>query len=109
MKNKKTNNGCQNIFFYRASSMLQSDKTFAMVRVFLGDLYPGIYLTKRESEYVLQALRGKRRKTIANDMRIGVRTLDSYIKSIKAKLGCRCSQEILDAIEKTDFIKNASN
>ena len=79
------------------------------LRIFLGNHYPGVYLTRRESEYAFYSLQGKKRREIALNLQISIRTLDSYINSIKIKLGCTRARDIIGLIKKTDFIEKAEN
>ena len=81
-------------------------RSTTVIRVFLGDLYPGVYLNRRESEYVFLLLQGKKRREIAANLQIGIRTLDSYIQTIKIKLRCQRARDILLCIRQTDFVKN---
>lgn len=52
-------------------------------------------LTKRETECLLLLLEGKINKEIANLLKIGVRTVESYIDNIKKKLGCNNKSGII--------------
>lgn len=84
-----------------------SDENNAVSRIFLGEVYPGVYLTRREAQYIFKAFQGKRREQIAMDLQISVRTLDCYIQSIKLKLGCRTAREIMRRLHQTDFLRNS--
>ena len=70
-------------------------------RLFLGEVYPGIYFTRREAQYIHKCAQGKRREEIAAELNISVRTLDCYIQSIKVKLGCRSSRDIMRQLYST--------
>lgn len=52
-------------------------------------------LSKRETECLLHLLEGKSNKEIASQLFISVRTVESYIDSIKTKLGCFNKSELL--------------
>lgn len=84
-----------------------SDTKNPVSRIFLGEVYPGVYLTRREAQYIYKAFQGKRREQIAQDLQISVRTLDCYIQSIKLKLGCRTAREIMRCLHQTDFLRNS--
>ena len=56
-------------------------------RIFLGDEYPGIYLTVREGE-LSQLLIDYRYREIAELMDISRRTIEYYTTNIKKKLRC---------------------
>ena len=72
---------------------------------YLGDEYPGIYLTKRELEVAYQLLQGATIKKIARQLAISSRTIESYIKHLKFKLKCRYKKELINALSKIDIIK----
>ena len=70
---------------------------------YLGEKYKGIYLTKREAECVSCMLQGYTVNQSAALLSLSPRTVEFYIKNIKAKLKCRKKAELLACIRESDF------
>lgn len=71
----------------------------------LGDYFPGISLAEREAECVYLLLQNKRYKQISSEMNISLRTVETYIKNIRAKLRCNKKAEIIELIQRSAFLK----
>lgn len=76
------------------------------VRVYLGESYPGVYLTLREAECIYNLLMYNKRKCVAELLGISVRTVDYYVAEVKIKLNCHSQKEVLQMISYTDFFTN---
>jgi DNA-binding CsgD family transcriptional regulator len=73
---------------------------------FLGESYPGVYLTRREAECMSKFLGEKTVVEAALDLNLSPRTVEFYLKNIKNKLACRTKTELVCKIKETDFAKN---
>ena len=78
----------------------------SLVRYRLGAKYGNIYLTKREAECMVWLLRGKTTSNIATILELSSRTVESYIKNMKTKTGCRTKSELIDLINASEFTKH---
>ena len=72
----------------------------------LGDKYGAIYFTKREAECMVLLLKGKTINSVASLLRLSPRTVEYYIKNMKAKLGCRTKFELIDKVYASEFLDN---
>lgn len=63
-------------------------------RFFLGDDYPGVYLTVREAELAQLVVEHKYHE-IADLMGISCRTIEYYTMNIKKKLRCQHKRELI--------------
>lgn len=70
----------------------------------LGADFPGIRLAEREAECVYLLLQNKRYKQIGSEMNISLRTVETYIKNIRAKLRCNKKAEIIEIIKRSAFL-----
>ena len=64
------------------------------------------YFTNREVECMKLLLQYKTISGIAAILQLSPRTVEYYIKNMKAKIGCRTKLELLDIICTSDFMKN---
>lgn len=55
-------------------------------------------LTARESECLMELIKGKTAAQIAETLSLSKRTVESYLDNIKGKLGCRSKSELLDKV-----------
>jgi DNA-binding NarL/FixJ family response regulator len=70
-----------------------------MGRTGAGDAAPAPVLTPRELDVVRLMARGRSNKEIAADLRLGLRTVETYVSNVLAKLGARSrTQAVLKAI-----------
>lgn len=83
-----------------------SNKSRESKRVYLGDQYPDVYLTTRQAECVYYLMLYRRRKYIAEQLGISIRTVDCYLNEVKAKINSHNLRELLSTIRKTDFTPN---
>ncbi len=74
-------------------------------RIFLGDHFPEIYLTRREAQCGLLLIKGKSMVTIGKTLRLSTRTVEFYVQNIKNKLHCRTKRELVNVILKTNLMK----
>ncbi len=74
----------------------------------LGERYAGIYFTRREAECMILLLRGKTINGVANVLNLSPRTVEYYIKNMKAKVGCRTKFELVDLVHASDFMRGVN-
>jgi DNA-binding CsgD family transcriptional regulator len=72
----------------------------------LGEKYGTIYFTRREAECMVWMLKGKTINSIAEQLSLSPRTVEFYVKNMKAKLGCKTKYELVDLVYGSEFIKN---
>lgn len=80
--------------------------TKSLVVYGLGNKYSGKYFTKREAECMALLLKGKTIHSVAIMLKISPRTVEYYIKNMKAKLGCRTKFELIDLVYASDFMQH---
>jgi len=73
---------------------------------YLGDEYEGVYFTKREAECLLYLVEGNTIVKTALIMGLSPRTVEFYVKNMKMKIGVTTKVQLLQRIERTDFMKN---
>lgn len=79
-------------------------KNRANNKYFLGDAFPNVYLTQREAECMISLLNHGSTKTISLQLGLSPRTVEFYIRNIKAKLKCNSRSALIASIKKSDFI-----
>lgn len=92
--------------FKREVQKKSSGKSSKGKNYYLGEKFPGLYLTQREADCMLQMLRGKSIEGIAKAIELSPRTVEFYVKNIKKKLACRTKFELIDMIIDSDFLNN---
>ncbi len=73
---------------------------------FLGARFPGVYLTQREAECMINFLKDKTVSEAAAILELSPRTVEFYLKNIKVKLECRTKSELIHKVRESDFPKN---
>jgi DNA-binding CsgD family transcriptional regulator len=81
------------------------ESTVASPMYFLGDLFKGVYFTKREAETLFYLLQGKTIPQVGKCLNLSARTIEFYVKNMKLKIGVNTKIELLDKIRKTDIIE----
>ncbi|MEI8055402.1 MAG: helix-turn-helix transcriptional regulator [bacterium] len=76
------------------------------VRYKLGAKHGGRYFTKREAECMACLLKGKTIANVAAILKLSPRTVEYYIKNMKAKLLCRTKFELIDLVRASEFMEN---
>jgi len=71
----------------------------------LGPKYDGVYFTKREAECMTLLLKGKTINKTAVILNLSPRTIEFYLKNMKAKLGCRTKFELVELVLESDFLR----
>ena len=74
------------------------------MRLYLGETYSGVYLTYRESQTMLELLKGHTIRQAADCLELSPRTIEYYIKNMKSKFKCRTKSALIGEILKTNFI-----
>jgi DNA-binding CsgD family transcriptional regulator len=72
----------------------------------LGAKFAGIHFSQRESDCMLQMLRGKSIDGIAKHTNLSPRTVEYYMKNIKKKVGCRTKFELIELVIESEFLNN---
>ncbi len=62
-----------------------------------------INFTPREEQCLIQLTQGKSAKEVAKVLKISHRTVESYLESIKQKLGCRNKFELIGKLHNTAY------
>lgn len=75
-----------------------------MPRFYLGDQYPNIYLTGRESICAYYLAQGKNIREISVEILLSIRTVEFYIKNIKRKMRCKKRSQLVGLIVEMDFL-----
>ncbi|MFT3741825.1 MAG: LuxR C-terminal-related transcriptional regulator [Gammaproteobacteria bacterium] len=70
----------------------------------LGPQYPNVFLTEREAEVVYHYANCKSGRAVALKMELSPRTIEFYLKNIKAKLQCQRKQQLLEVVRKTGIL-----
>lgn len=74
----------------------------------MSDKQPDMYFNKinftpREEQCLIQLTQGKSAKEVAKALKISHRTVESYLESIKQKLGCRNKFELIGKLHNTPY------
>ena len=75
----------------------------------LGAKFKNISLTAREGDCMYQLLNYKTIKKTGVELNLSLRTVEAYLKNVKAKLQCDSKNEVLTVLSQTDFLKNYEN
>lgn len=73
-------------------------------RMTLEGEFAGIYLTPRECDCLRALAGGRTLKMVARDLALSHRTVEFYLKNLKAKFGCASKGELLTLIAETDLL-----
>ncbi len=74
----------------------------------LGENYPGIYFTEREAQTVFYFLYGRTTVEVATILGLSRRTIEFYVKNMKAKLNCRLKSELIYKVRSSEFLEFAN-
>ncbi|MCX7120345.1 MAG: LuxR C-terminal-related transcriptional regulator [Gammaproteobacteria bacterium] len=104
-----TNNGLlhDECYFNTAENdycMMDERETRDLRNYFLGEKYPGVYITKREAESVFWIIQGLTIPQTACKLGLSSRTVEFYVKNLKVKLKCINKKELLEKILETDLL-----
>lgn len=72
---------------------------------YLGDKYPGVYLTKREAECMFWVVQNHTIVATALKMELSARTVEFYVKNMKLKLHCVSKKQLIDRILQTNLLQ----
>jgi DNA-binding CsgD family transcriptional regulator len=72
----------------------------------LGPKYNGAYFTKREAECMMMLIKGKTINKAAIALRLSPRTVEFYLKNMKAKVRCRTKHELIEKVLESSFLQN---
>lgn len=90
----------------KASSVQSEVADKKIKKIFLGVQFRDIYFTNREAEVMVQLLQGKTLGAVANMLQLSPRTVEFYVKNMKAKLACRTKSDLIGKVFSSDFIAN---
>ena len=91
---------------YHARSCGESIDNKKPSKIYLGEEYRNIYFTGREAEVMVQLMQGKTLNAAADNLDLSPRTIEFYVKNMKAKLACRTKSELIGKVFASDFVKN---
>ena len=69
----------------------------------LGLRHPGIYFTEREAQTIEHFLCGRTTTEVACILGLSRRTIEFYLKNMKAKLNCRFKPELIKEVLSSNF------
>lgn len=72
-------------------------------KYYLGNLYPGVYFTQRETQTIYFLLRGNTIVEVAEILGLSRRTIEFYLKNMKSKLNCHSKSELISKVLQTDL------
>jgi DNA-binding CsgD family transcriptional regulator len=72
----------------------------------LGARYKNIYFTRREAECMVWLLKGKTIRRVAMELGLSPRTVEFYLKNMKAKLNCQTKFELVELILESEFLSS---
>lgn len=78
----------------------------ASSHIAVGFGYPDVSFTKRESDAMMLLINGKTVDQTAKQLKLATRTVEYYVKNMKVKIGVAHKDQLVAAIEKTDFVNN---
>ncbi len=61
----------------------------------LGDDYPEVYFTQREAQCLYYVLKGLTARAIAKELNLSPRTIEYYVKMMRAKIGAKNKKELI--------------
>ncbi len=76
-----------------------------MKRYYLGDEFPGIYLTERQAQCMAHFILGCSNRKVATLLDLSPRTIDAYTVDLKKKLGCYFKSQLVEKIKQTPFME----
>ena len=72
-------------------------------RIYLESTDQEIYFSRREAECAYQLAQGKTLREVAQTLSLSIRTIEYYMKNMKAKLKCRTRSELVGKIMSSGF------
>ena len=70
----------------------------------IDEKFGDVYFTLREAQCMAQIMRGRTIKSTAIFLGLSPRTVEYYLKNMKAKLKCRTKSELMQLIADSDFM-----
>ena len=70
-----------------------------------GKKYNNVYFTKREVECMVWLMRGRTFRDVAKIIGVSHRTVEEYVNNMRRKLHCRNKVELIELVERSDFVK----
>ena len=87
--------------------MIKSDTKKYRAKIYkLGKQFKDIYFSRREGDCMICLLQGKTIKGTAETLNLSPRTVEYYVKNMKAKLNCRTKPKLIELVLQSDFLKN---
>lgn len=72
----------------------------------LGGKFEHVYFTPREAQCMILLLKGQTINSVAEELLLSPRTVEFYVKNMKAKLQCRTKFELVSVVHNSEFLKN---
>jgi DNA-binding CsgD family transcriptional regulator len=72
----------------------------------LGEKFSDTYFTQRQADCMLHLIKGQTIKSIADTLKLSPRTIESYIREMKKKVGCKTRSELVGTVLESDFLKD---
>lgn len=72
----------------------------------LGDKFPDVKFTQRESECMREALKGKTIPKIAEVLNLSSRTVEFYMTKLRRKVKAENKTQLITFVLQSDFLKN---
>lgn len=82
----------------------EAQANYRRVRVELDGEFSGIYLTPREVDCLVVLSTGCTVKFAARELNLSHRTVEFYLKNLKAKFGCATKGELLAIVAEADLL-----
>ena len=100
-----TNRGRLDDVFYFPTALMDSKKPSRRRNYFLDRPFEDIHLTPREAETMFWIVQDYTLAATAEKMSLSSRTIEFYVKNMKAKLRCANKKEMIEKILQTNLLQ----
>ncbi len=100
-----TNRGRLDDVFYLPTELMDSKKPSRRRNYFLDRPFEDIHLTPREAETMFWIVQDYTLAATAEKMSLSSRTIEFYVKNMKAKLRCANKKEMIEKILQTNLLQ----
>lgn len=100
-----TNRGRLEDVFYLPAALLDSKKPSRRRNYFLDHPFEDVYLTPREAQTMFWIVQDYTLTATAEKMSLSSRTVEFYVKNMKAKLRCANKKEMIEKILSTNLLQ----
>jgi DNA-binding CsgD family transcriptional regulator len=95
----------ENDFTIKHKATAKIKETRDLRTYYLGEKYPGVYLTKREAECLFWMVQNYTISQTAYNMDLSARTVEFYAKNLKLKLHTKSKKELINKILQTNLLQ----